>query len=230
MKISDILSIIKNYPQVKDIINSINNKQKILLSGLAGSLKSLLSSLLINERSEGIYVFIFEDKEKSAYFYNDLIQNFSEDTILFFPSTYKRNIFYNQIDEGNIVLRNKLLSKLYSHEKINAIVTYTEGIIEKIQTKEYFINNTFEIKIGDTISLDFIKELLFEYHFEYVDFVIEPGQFATRGSIIDIFPFSSEYPYRIDFFGDTVESIRLFNPENQLSINKIERAIIIPLF
>jgi len=230
MKIFDLLRIIKTYPQYQDILQTIDNKQKILFSGVAGSLKSLISASIIEEKKDKIFIFLFEEKEKAAYFYNDLLTIFSEEDIYFFPSTYKRNIQYNQIDEGNIILRNKLISKIYSKEKINAIVTYTEAIIEKIQTKEFFTSNTFEIKEGENLSIDFIKELLFEYHFEYVDFVVEPGQFASRGSIIDIFPFSSAYPYRIDFFGDTVESIRLFNPENQLSVKKTEKATIIPLF
>lgn len=230
MKLVELLPVIKTYSHYKKILEALNNRENILISGVVGSLRSLLSAALIDDNNDKTFIFIFEEREKAAYFYNDLINILSENEVHFFPSTHKKNLHYNSIDEGNIILRNKLLSKLYSQEKVKSIVTYTEGIVEKIQAKEYFSNNTFEVKVGDELSIEFIKELLFEYHFEHVDFVIEPGQFAARGSIIDIFPFSSEYPYRIDFFGDVIESIRFFNPENQLSLQKIDKAIIIPLF
>ena len=150
-------------------------------------------------------------------FNNDLIDLCDEESVLFFPSSYKRSVQYDNIENTNIVQRTEILSTALFSSKKSIIISYPEAIIEKIVSTEGLRENTLTIQKGESLSVDFLIEVLNEYKFERTDFVYEPGQFSVRGSIIDIFSYTYDKPFRIDFFGDEVETIRSFNVENQLS-------------
>ncbi len=181
----------------------------------------------IHHTHPGRHLIVLPDKEEAAYLYNDLVNLLGDKTVLFFPSSFKRSVQYWQKDNENVVLRTNVLSN--SHEKNDCfIVTFPEALLEKVISRIKLEKNTLQLKTGEEISIDFINDVLTEYRFQLVDFVYEPGQYAIRGSIVDIFSFSNEDPYRIDFFGDEVDSIRTFNIENQLSKEKLEQISIIP--
>lgn len=192
---------------------------------LTGSTRSLYISNIINNLSKN-HLIILPDKEEAAYFQNDL-SAISDQKSIFFPTSYKRSIVYGEEDGANLLLRAEALQLLANNEKI-IVVTYPEAIIEKVINKENLLNSTLTLNVGEQVSVDFIQEVLQEYHFQYVDFVYEPGQYSIRGSIIDIFSFASDLPYRIDFFGNEVESIRSFDIETQLSQENFKQISIIP--
>lgn len=215
--------------RIQQIFSALEtDKQKIQLRGLIGSAKSLLANTVINN-SSGNHLFLLSDKEEAAYFYNDLLNigNVKHD-IHFLPSSFKRSIQYRQEDKGNIILRSEIFNNLKSTRKKFILVSFPEAIIEKVVSKEIIQENSLLIHKEEKISIDFIQEVLYSYNFEQVDFVYEPGQFAVRGSIVDVFSYSSERPYRIDFFGDEVESIRDFDIETQLSKKEYKKIDFLP--
>ncbi|HBX52109.1 MAG: transcription-repair coupling factor [Bacteroidetes bacterium RIFOXYA12_FULL_35_11] len=201
---------------------------RVQIKGLAGSAPALIVGSVFN--STGLHLLtILNDKEDAAYFYNDLLNFFPSDKVLFFPSSYKKYIDPERSDPSAIVSRTEVLNKCNEENPV-IVVSYPEAVAEKVITRSNLEKNTLKIKVGEKINLDFLLEVLFEYEFTRADFVYEPGQFAVRGSIIDVFSFSSDFPYRIDFFGDEVDSIRTFNLETQLSIEKVASISIIPEF
>jgi transcription-repair coupling factor (superfamily II helicase) len=204
-------------------------KNGLFLKGLAGASSSLFSATAAS-LVKGPHWFIIPDKEYAAYFYNDLTHALDENSVLFFPSAYKRSVSQNETDESGLILRTSVLNRLksYTEGEFLIVVTYPEAIMEKVITSDSLFKNTLELKVGEKVSIDFIREALNEYHFEEVEFVTEPGKFSIRGSIVDIFSYSNHLPYRIDFFGDEVESIRTFEVEDQLSKEKFDQITIIP--
>ena len=199
---------------------------KFHLHGLIGSSKTIALTVLFKRTAKNI-VALLNSREEAAYFFDDLNNlGFGEKT-LFFPSSYKRSIQYGQPEQENIVLRAGVLNKLTERKK-HIIVTYPEALAEKVITRPALKKNTLQLSKGDKISIEFINEFLFEFGFERVDFVYEPGQFSVRGSIVDIFSFSNEDPYRIDFFGDEVDSIRCFDIDNQISKSVLPKITIVP--
>jgi transcription-repair coupling factor (superfamily II helicase) len=204
---------------------SATGRSVIAAKGLVGSAKSLLATCVFVNLG-GINIFVMNDKEDAAYFYNDLYNIAQSEQILFFPSSYKRNVQDQTIDTSNVVQRTKCLNLLKTnHNKNICIITYPEGLAEKVVSPNALEKNTFQIIKNEKISLNFIVEALMEYEFVRTDFVCEPGQYSVRGSIVDIFSFSASKPYRIDFFGDEVESIRIFDIDTQLSVencNEVE--------
>ena len=225
MEISELNKIIDNHSILDDCLTKIKVNKNLYLKNLIGSSNSLYISNLINKLDQTQFI-ILQDKEEAAYFHNDL-SLFSDQKSYFFPTSYKRSIIYGQEDSANILLRAETLQALAKNEKC-IIITYPEAVIEKVVKKENLINSTLNLGVGESLSVDFIQEILQEYHFQYVDFVYEPGQYSIRGSIIDIFSFASDNPFRIDFFGDDVESIRSFDIENQLSIENFQSISIVP--
>jgi len=215
-----------NHKTVPAVIDAINSYKNIQIKGLLGSSMAMVSAALI-KRHKGHYLYIMDDAESAGYFYNDLNQIFGTDRALFFPSAYKRALKYGQIDAANEILRTEVLSRLQTDEPF-IIVTYPEAIAEKVVSKETLQENTLEITVGEKIDSSFVSEVLDSYGFEYTEYVYEPGQYAIRGSILDVFSFSSEYPYRIDFFGDEVETIRLFEVDTQLSKEQLRSIQVIP--
>ncbi len=178
---------------------------------------------------------ILSDKDEAAYFYNDLVNLLGEAQILFFPSSFRRSVQFTQTDNGNIILRNATLTAIdrfagsaVRADEFLAVVTYPEALIERVVTPEQLHTNTLQINKNEKIGIDFIHEVLTDYDFEKVDFVYEPGQFSIRGGIVDIFSFADNVPYRIDFFGDQIESIRSFDIESQLSVRQVDSIAFLP--
>ncbi|KAA4696208.1 DEAD/DEAH box helicase, partial [Bacteroides intestinalis] len=158
----------------------------------------------------------------------DLTQILGTEKVLFFPSSFRRAIKYGQKDAANEILRTEVLSRLQKGEEGLCVVTYPDALAEKVVSRKELGDKTLKLHTGENVDTNFITEVLRSYGFEYVDYVYEPGQYAVRGSIIDVFSFSSEFPYRIDFFGDEVESIRTFEVETQLSKERKDSIVIVP--
>jgi len=230
--------IVKLYEQsnhIKQIAKLLQNEnQKLQLQHLAGSSLSFVISSTF-KTVEKPYLLIFNDKEEAAYYLNDLEQilgnnnqSTSRNDVLFYPGSYRRPYHIDETDNVNILLRSEVLNRINSRKKPAVIVTYPDALFEKVVTKSELEKNTLKLSVGEEISLDFVNEMLFEYHFNRVDFVSEPGEFSVRGGIVDVFSFSNDEPYRIEFFGNEVESIRTFDIETQLSIDKEKKISILP--
>ena len=204
-----------------------NPAAKLHWKGLVGSAKALFSSV-VAQQVPGVHLFVLADKEEAAYFLNDLEGLFPSDKRLFFyPASYRVPYQQEQTDNANVVTRAEVLERLSEHK--NAwIVTYPEALFEKIPSKKNLVKHTMRLEVGKQYSTDFLNDLLLEYQFDRVDFVYEPGQFSIRGGILDVFSFANEYPFRIEFFGDEVESIRTFDAANQLSIASHQFFNVIP--
>ncbi|WP_343766450.1 transcription-repair coupling factor [Gangjinia marincola] len=203
------------------------SQKNTCITGLIGSSYSFVLSALF-ERTDQPFLCIFNDKEEAAYHLNDLEQLLGEDRVLFYPGSYRRPYQIELTDNANVLLRAEVLNRINSRKKPALIVTYPNALFEKVVTRKELEKNTLKISIRDQISLDFVNEMLFEYEFKRVDFVTEPGDFSVRGGIIDVFSFSHDEPYRIEFFGDEVDSIRTFDIETQLSTDKVKKITVIP--
>ena len=177
------------------------------------------------------WFFILNDEEEAGYFYHDLRQLCGDENVLFFPSSYRRAAKYARRDAANDILRTEVLNRLTTQETTERplmIVTFPAAITEKVAPKKTLTEQSFTIKEGDTFDLTELSEKLLELGFRRCDYVYEPGEFAVRGSILDVFSFSSEHPYRIDFFGDDVESLRTFEVQTQLSAERRSEVSIVP--
>src|SRR5690606_37177342 len=156
--------------------------------------------------------------EEAAYYLNDLEGLVGQIDVLIIPSSHRRPYQIEDVDNANVLLRAEVLNRINSRKKPCIIVTYPEALFEKVFTRRQLDRNTLKMALGDLLSSDFMNEPLFEYNFKRVDFVSEPGEFSVRGGIIDVFSFSNDNPYRIEFCGNEVDSIRSFDVETQLSI------------
>ncbi|WP_435136104.1 transcription-repair coupling factor [Formosa sp. A9] len=203
------------------------NESKTLLKGLVGSSFSFVIANIFKQ-AEKPFLLIFNDKEEAAYYLNDLEQLINDRDVLFYPGSYRRPYQIEETDNANVLLRAEVLNRINSRKKPAIIVTYTDALFEKVVTKKELERNTLKIAVSDSLSIDFVNEVLFEYKFKRVDFVTEPGEFSVRGGIVDVFSFSHDEPYRIEFFGDEVDSIRTFDVETQLSTEQIKKINIIP--
>ncbi len=201
--------------------------EKIHLHGLIGSSKTILIANLFANLSDN-FIILLNDREEAAYFFDDLNNLGFVSQTLFFPSSFKRSVQYGEPEQENIVQRTEVLNQLSLKENPVIVITYPEAVIETVISVESLEKNTLRVKVGDNISTDFINEFLYEYGFERVDFVYEPGQFSIRGSIVDVFSFSNEDPFRLDFFGDEVESIRTFSIDDQISKETMQSITIVP--
>ena len=228
MKDSIIPTVYSQHPGVKATLAAMKKiTSNLFLSGLAGSARSIVCAVVFKEWRQGHFLCVLNDLEEAGYFYHDCCQILDNEQVLFFPSGFKRNIRYGQKDPANEILRTEVLSLLNANEKPHLIVTYPEALAEKVISGNLLKNNTLSISKNEKIDSLFVEEVLDSYGFERVDYVYEPGQYAIRGSIIDVFSFSNEYPFRIDFFGDEVESLRTFDVESQLSKGNVETVSII---
>ena len=180
------------------------------------------------KKTDRPYLLIFDNKEEAAYYLNDLEQLLGDKNVLFYPSSYRRPYQIEETDNANILLRSEVLNRINSRKKPAIIITYPTALFEKVVTKKELEKNTLKVAVGESLSLDFVNEVLFEYKFKRVDFVTEPGDFSVRGGIIDVFSFSNDEPYRIEFFGDEIDSIRTFDVETQLSKEKMKKVSIMP--
>lgn len=227
MERKDFRKLFRKHALISQLCQLLNTPgEKVHLQGLVGSSRSILTCLLGEDLKQTMVVCL-NDKEEAAYFYDDLITLESVVPVLFFPSSYKRSVHHETIEQENIILRTEVLNRLKEGNPIIA-VTYPEALVEKVISGEGLADNTFQVSKGDKLSIEFVNEVLHEYGFERVDFVYEPGQYSIRGSIVDIYSFSNEDPYRVDFFGDEVDSIRSFNIDNQISKESLTRISIIP--
>ncbi|MEM8999502.1 MAG: transcription-repair coupling factor [Bacteroidota bacterium] len=200
---------------------------KIRVQGLVGSSFSVIISQVF-QSTELPFLLLLDDKEEAAYILNDLEQLIGDNDVLFYPGSYRRPYQIEETDNANVLLRAEVLNRINSRKKPAIIVTYPDALFEKVVTRKELEKSTLKIKVEDTISLDFLNEVLFEYEFKRVDFVTEPGEFSVRGGIVDVFSFSHNEPYRIEFFGDEVDSIRTFDVATQLSTDRVKKITIIP--
>ena len=223
-----IVSILDQSSKINEVVKQlIKDNNHFQISNLVGSSLSFVISSTFKQ-VEKTYLLIFTDKEEAAYYLNDLEQLVGEKNVLFYPGSYRRPYQIDETDNANVLLRAEVLNRINSRKKPAIIVTYPEALFEQVITKRELEKNTLKLSVGENISLDFVNELLHEYHFKRADFVTEPGEFSVRGGIIDVFSFSNDEPYRIEFFGDEVDSIRTFDVETQLSTEKINKISIMP--
>jgi len=229
MKASDLLGKYLLDSKTNALATSLqNNQARIQINGHVGS-GSVLVALATLKLVGGTHLFILDDKEEAAYFLNDTENLDPNLKPLFLPASYRVPYQEETTDNANVMLRAEVLNRLNrKSEKPQVIFTYPEALSEQVVTKQNLTKNTLEIVSGKEYTLDFIDELLIELEFEKVDYVYEPGQFSVRGGIIDIFSFSNENPFRVEFFGNEVDSIRTFDPVSQLSIKPHKKAVIIP--
>lgn len=229
LEVQDLLRQYAAHPQVAALNTLLKSKtsRNIFLKGLNGSGAAMtIASLFFKRR--GSYVCVLNDLEEAGYFYHDLVQLTGGDGIYFFPSAYRRAIKYGHVDPANEILRTEVLSTLQDPTVPFVIITYPDALAEKVISREVLKENTLKISVGEKLDNMFVSDVLDEYGFEQVDYVYEPGQYAMRGSILDVFSFSYEFPYRIDFFGNEVETIRSFDVETQLSKEKLDSIYIVP--
>ncbi len=202
----------------------------ITITGLIGSSVSLMVAEVFNSTLKP-FLLIFNDKEEAAFHLNDLENVLGVDKVLFYPGSYRKPYQYETFGEtenANVLMRSEVLNRVGSSKKPIIIVTYPEALFEKVVTRKELEKNTLKISTTDQLSIDFVNEVLFEYHFKRTDFVTEPGEFSVRGGILDVFSFSNDEPYRLEFFGNEVDSIRTFDVETQLSKEIVKKISIIP--
>lgn len=228
MEISEFKKQFNRLPQIDETAGLLNNKGKrIHWKGLVGSARSACATALATQ-VPGHHLFLLNDKEEAAYFLNDLESLFPEDKrVLFYPASYRVPYQLEETDNANVVSRAEVLERINSGTNV-WVVTYPQALFEKVPTSRNLSKNTLKVEEGKSYSIDFLNELLLEYHFERVDFVYEPGQFSIRGGIVDVYSYSNDLPFRIEFFGDEVESIRTFDASSQLSVSKHKHFNIIP--
>jgi transcription-repair coupling factor (superfamily II helicase) len=240
LEIQKLIAQICSQEGFRRILAKIDAGEKeINIKNTVGSMSAFLSAGVIRQR-KGIHLFIFNDSDEAAYFYSDLYKllhpastdgddnNISADDVLFFPSSFKRSSRYGSEDCSKTVQRTQVIERIKANPETLAIVTYPEAVAETVPPYSLLSKNTLNIVTGDRPGIDLLKEIFEEYKFERVDFVYGPGQYAIRGGIVDVFSFSSGKPYRIELFGDEIESIRSFDINTQFSDSKLKSAAITP--
>ena len=233
MTLSDLSGLYGGLAQTKALIKELAGKRggNVFLQGLRASSAPLLFSALAQKGGKPCLLVILNDQEEAAYFYHDMVQTMGDTDVLYFPSAYRRAVKYGQKDDASEILRTEVLSRLTTIEPGNAtlvIVTSADALAEKVVSKSSLEDKSIPVHTGETLDREELQNLLLEFGFNRVDYVYEPGQFALRGSILDVFSFSSEYPFRLDFFGDDIDSIRQFSVDTQLSTDKKESVVIVP--
>ncbi|MBR6142556.1 MAG: transcription-repair coupling factor [Bacteroidaceae bacterium] len=243
MEIQKLLGVFARHPGVKALAKELqkDSNKTIQLSGLQGSCTPLVFASL--QPLSSPFIFILDDEEEAGYFYHDLTRLLGDEQVLFFPSSYKRAIRFGQRNSGQEILRTEVLSRLGTPQKGEDkdslplrdgrggafIVTYPEALCELVVTKQKLSEQTLSLSVGEHVDIMFVQETLLSFGFNKTDYVYEPGQFAVRGSIIDVYSYSHELPYRIDFFGDEVDSIRTFEVHTQLSRDRQQNITLIAL-
>jgi transcription-repair coupling factor (superfamily II helicase) len=223
-----LLGLYASRPSVISIRSEIGEpvSQKIHLNGLIGSSRSMVISAVVMENPHS-HVIVLNDADEAAYLLNDIENLLTDQQVQFFPSSYKKPFETGDLDNGNVLMRAEVLSKLNRNAK-TIVITHAEAIAEKVVTRKNLDNNSIALRVGETMSVSFINEFLLHHEFENVDFVAQAGEYSVRGGIVDIFSFANELPYRIEFFGDEVESIRTFDPSTQLSVQQMNHVAIMP--
>ena len=226
MNIQELEKFYVQLPQVSALAKLLGNssEKRIFLEGLLGSSAPMMFASLAS-KCQTQMLFVLQDAEEAGYFYHDLTQLMGTDQVLFFPSSYRRAVKYAQRDAASEILRTEVLTRLTS---VRYVVTYPEALAELVVSKKNLDSRTLSLEKDQTIAVSDIEKTLREFGFHEVDYVYEPGQFAVRGSILDVYSYSCEYPYRIDFFGDDIDSIRTFEVEDQLSKDQRTQVEIVP--
>jgi len=234
LDIKDIIQLYAMAPQTGALLKLLQDKQggNIFLQGQQASATPLLFAS-VAEKTVQTFLFVLQDADEAGYFYHDLTQVMGTENVLFFPSSYKRSVKYGQRDSANEILRTEVLAKVSArdvkaHEAL-FIVSYPEALAELVISKKHLDERRLSLKTGQQqIDITDVAHTLRDYGFQEVDYVYEPGQFAVRGSILDVYSFSCEYPYRIDFFGREIDTIRTFEVQDQLSKDKQSDIEIVP--
>jgi len=229
LNIRDILERYKADDRIQSLAKTLNSSKnpRVHLRGLVGSSDAVMAVALYFLKHSPM-LFILPDREEASYFQSDL-ENLLDKEVLVFPSSYRKPFEFTQPDSGSVLARAEVLNELnHTSTYGQLIVTYPEALAEKVIDRASLEKNTLEISVDNKLSIDFINEFLVEYDFDRVDFVYLPGQFSIRGGIVDIFSFSHDLPYRIEFFGDVIESIRTFEVESQLSVEQVKSITIVP--
>ena len=234
MDIKDIRQLYAMAPQTGVLLKLLQDKQggNIFLQGQQASATPLLFAS-VAEKTVQTFLFVLQDADEAGYFYHDLTQVMGTENVLFFPSSYKRSVKYGQRDSANEILRTEVLAKVSARDvKVHEalfIVSYPEALAELVVSKKHLDERRLSLKTGQQqIDITDVAHTLRDYGFQEVDYVYEPGQFAVRGSILDVYSFSCEYPYRIDFFGREIDTIRTFEVQDQLSKDKQSNIEIVP--
>ncbi len=228
MNISDLLKRYIESPQLRKLIPTLSSKEnhQVRLKGCSGSMPAFIAAAVYKENT-GTHLFVLPDKEEAAFFLNNIENLAGSNHTLFYPASYRRPYQIEETDNANILLRAEVLNRIRRGGDL-LIVTFPEAINEKVVTKKNLASHTMDIRLEDPLSMDFLMEFLQEYEFEHSDFVYEAGQFAIRGGIIDIYSYAHELPFRIELDGDKVESIRTFNPTDQLKVDQMNHVTLIP--
>ncbi|CAN5435634.1 transcription-repair coupling factor [soil metagenome] len=230
MKVKDFLRLYKDDAIVLSLAENFKAKsiKNLHLKGLVGSIDAIVATSLF-ELDHQNHLFILHDKEEASYFFNDLQNLAGEKNVLLFPTSYKRPYSFDDTENANILMRAEILNIINQKDYKGALlVTYPEALTEKVINKHSLKENTFTAHVGEKVDTEFLSELFSTYDFERTDFVYEAGQYAVRGGIIDIYSFSNDLPYRIELFGNEIESIRIFDPVSQLSNEQVNSISIIP--
>lgn len=224
---AELRDIYIKHPLTQELIDQLNSENhQHHISGLSGASISFLISAL-HHQTKKFQLIIASDKEKAAYLLNDLEALVDKDTVLFLPESYRRAYDTEETDNANVLMRTEALNAI-AENKACIIVTYPNAVCEKVMTHTEIQTRKLTLHVDENVDYDFILDLLIEYDFDRDDFVYEPGQFAARGGIVDVFSFAHELPVRIEFSGKKVESIRSFNPDTQLSVQSFNSIDILP--
>lgn len=231
MTINQLCQLYGACPKVGALVKLLAepNTQRICIQGVQASATPLLFASVADKVSSPV-VFILPDADEAGYFYHDLTQIMGQEQVFFFPSGYRRSVRHGQRDAANEILRTEVLGRLCSRSAHSTlyIVTHPEAMAEMVASQQNIDDHCIHLTVGQTVSISHLTGQLRSMGFEMVDYVYEPGQFAQRGSIVDIYSYSSEYPFRIDFFGDEIDTIRTFEVEDQLSKDRKEEVDILP--
>lgn len=227
MKIEELCTELCPEARVQAVIELLKGRKpmKRVIDGLAGSSAAVLFSRLPKQKTP--YLVVCNDLDEAGYMYHDLCQINGESKVLIFPSGYKRDIKYGQIDAPSEILRTEVLNKWYNDPGVRWVITYPEALAEQVSSKKEIDDTTITLVKGNEYDLTELSKQLFANGFVKVDYVYEPGQYAIRGSIVDVYSYSNELPYRVDFFGDEVDTIREFSVETQLSERQLDSIFIL---
>ena len=229
MEIKDLLGEYAGSQQVTALAHILEDKsvETVFLQGLMASAAPVMFAAA-GMKSPRTILFILQDADEAAYFYNDMKQMMGAEHVFFFPSSYRRQVKYGQKDAANEILRTEVLTKLQTVTGLLYIVTEPSAVAELVVSKKILDERSISLKVGQMADTMQLRHDMRDFGFTEVDYVYEPGQFATRGSIVDVFSYSSEYPFRIDFFGDEIDTIRTFDVKSQLSRERKEHIRIVP--
>jgi transcription-repair coupling factor (superfamily II helicase) len=232
MNLEHLLDRYSSSPRMKEIADGIalSSTSRTAVKGLNGSSRALVFTSLykLAQLSSFNHIVVLEDAEEAAYFHNDIEQLMGPIDLFYYPSSFKNNKNFQIQSSSHVMLRTEALTRLAGEGRKKIVITHPEALMEKVPASQQLLSKVIHIKVHDTLLTDSLMEQLVELGFERTDFVFEPGQFAMRGGIIDIYSFANEKPYRIELFGNEVDSIRIFDPESQLSERKLLQVNIIP--